>query len=259
MTPALRVLGAGPPLALVHGWGLGPQVWQDVAPRLAEHFRVHILALPGYAGSPAAPMAGLDVVADALADALPENATLCGWSLGAMIALACAARHPAQVRRLILVAANGRFVRDAGWPEAMAPEQFDVFVRELQSDPPALLRRFAALANRGDSCEREANRSLRRCLDDGLPADAAGLSTGLELLRNAEPAAFATQVVQPTLVIHGGVDPLMPLAGAQRLSALLGDAALQVFADSAHAPFASQAREFVEQVRRFAADASCSR
>jgi pimeloyl-[acyl-carrier protein] methyl ester esterase len=257
MTLAVSIEGAGPPLALVHGWGLGPQVWQDVVAPLAQRFTVHVVALPGYGGSAASVAPGLDALADVLAASLPPNTALCGWSLGAMVALACAARHPEQVQRLILVAANGRFVRTAEWPEALAPALLDTFSRELESDAAMLLLRFAALVNHGDSQEREATRCLRRCLDAGPPAGVDCLRAGLQVLRNADPAALAGRVTQPTLFLHGRVDPLMPLAGAQRLASLLPNAKLQIFADAAHAPFASQPQEFVDRVLDFADSSSC--
>ncbi|NHX33796.1 alpha/beta fold hydrolase, partial [Escherichia coli] len=38
-------------LVLLHGWGLNAQVWQTIIPRIASHFRVHLVDLPGYGRS----------------------------------------------------------------------------------------------------------------------------------------------------------------------------------------------------------------
>jgi pimeloyl-[acyl-carrier protein] methyl ester esterase len=251
MTLAVEISGRGPDLALVHGWGLGPAAWSGAASGLGNHFQVHNFALPGYAGSAAANDAGLTELADSLADSLPDNAVLCGWSLGAMIALACTARHPQRVRRLILVAANGRFVADANWPQALPEAQLDGFVRDLDVNAALALQRFSGLINHGDRREREATRSLRSCLAGGLPADLATLRAGLEILRRADVSADAIRVALPTLILHGSEDPLMPVAGAQRLSALFADAHLQLFEGSAHAPFVSHTQEFVGRLRDF--------
>jgi pimeloyl-[acyl-carrier protein] methyl ester esterase len=138
----------------------------------------------------------------------------------------------------------------------MTADRFAAFAGELDSDAEELLRRFAALVNRGDRAEREATRSLRRGLEDGLPAEAADLRAGLDTLRNAHPASLSAQVSQPTLLIHGAMDPLMPLAGARRLAALLADATLEVDTAAAHAPFLARPQDFVARVLRFAAVAA---
>ena len=44
-----------------------------------------------------------------------------GWSLGAQMALAVAARHPDKVGKLLLVAGTASFVQRDGWPHAMPP------------------------------------------------------------------------------------------------------------------------------------------
>ncbi len=42
-------------LVLLHGWGLNAQVWQTIIPRIASHFRVHLVDLPGYGRSQGSP------------------------------------------------------------------------------------------------------------------------------------------------------------------------------------------------------------
>ena len=41
-------IGSGAPLLLVHGWGMHGGVWKHVATKLAQHFRVHCVDLPGH-------------------------------------------------------------------------------------------------------------------------------------------------------------------------------------------------------------------
>jgi pimeloyl-ACP methyl ester carboxylesterase len=48
---AFDVMGAGPPLVLVHGAPSWSYLWRRVAPALARHFTVHIYDMPGYGDS----------------------------------------------------------------------------------------------------------------------------------------------------------------------------------------------------------------
>lgn len=256
---AFATQGQGPQLTLVPGWGLGAGAWRLAAHLLARHFTVHVVDLPGYGASPAAPGATLADLADGLAAVLPPRSMVCGWSLGALVALLAARRHPRTVARLVLVAGTASFVRRDGWGEALPPAQLAAFQASLAADPAALLKQFAGLIHQGDARRKDVLRALRGCLEDvpgGLPADPASLAQGLDLLASSDLRADLAAVDQPTLLVHGGADPLMPLAAAQRLARELPAATLSVFADSAHAPFASEPLRFAAEVTAFAGVAS---
>ena len=247
--------GQGPQLTLVHGWGLGSGAWGLVSHLLARHFNVHTLDLPGYGASESAMTATLDDLADALAETLPPRAMVCGWSLGALVCLRAARRHPRKIARLVLVGATASFIQREGWDEALPNAQLDQFMAGLAADPAALLKQFSSLIHQGDANMREAIRALRGCLTnapEGLPADAGSLRTGLQLLADTDLREELRDVAQPVLLIHGRVDPLMPVTAGERLHQLLPAAELVVFDGSAHAPFASDPLRFVREVCRFA-------
>ena len=102
--------GSGPDLVLLHGWGLHSGTWDDVAPLLARRFRVHAMDLPGHGLSAALPGASFDEAAEAVAEALPRDAIVCGWSLGGLFAQRIARHHPGRVRAMALVGATPCFV-----------------------------------------------------------------------------------------------------------------------------------------------------
>ena len=66
--------------------------------------------LPGFGTAPAIPDFTLDAVSDQLASQLPANCVLMGWSLGGMLAMHLAARYPQQVKGVITLATNAKFV-----------------------------------------------------------------------------------------------------------------------------------------------------
>lgn len=252
MKLAVTTQGQGPQLSLVHGWGLGSSAWALVAHLLAKHFSVHTVDLPGYGASPAAADATLEMLADALADTLPPRAMVCAWSLGALIALKAAQRHPRKIARLVLVGATASFVQREGWQQALPEAQLNRFLADLDADPAALLKQFSSLIHQGDARMRDAIRALRGCLADGAPADPGSLRAGLEMLGSTDLRTMLGEVTQPILLIHGAADPLMPVAAAEALATAFDDARLSVFETSAHAPFASNPLRFVREVCDFA-------
>jgi pimeloyl-ACP methyl ester carboxylesterase len=62
------------------------------------------------------------------------------------------------------------------------------------------------------------------------------------------------RVRQPTLIVWGASDRLLPLAHGRRLHAAMPGARLDVIPASGHAPFVERPRLVVEALRRFAAE-----
>src|SRR6476659_11164789 len=105
-----RVVGSGPPLILIMGYGW---TMEDLDPRLvhalAQHNRVVMFDNSGVGRTQQLPPPlTIDAMADqtsALIDTLGlGRPNLLGWSMGGMIAQALAVLHPAQVGRLVLCA-----------------------------------------------------------------------------------------------------------------------------------------------------------
>lgn len=230
-------------LYLLPGWCLGRGPLAAVAERLSGRF----LDLPGYSEAPA--IADFDVAVADYAERLPNGAHLCGWSLGAQLALAIAARYPDKVGKLVLVAGTTSFVQRDGWPHGMPPTMLAEFATAIAADAEAMLPRFVGGFNRGDARAKAVTQELLT-LADARPAPSV-LGQGLDWLRDVDLRADAPQVRAPTLLIHGTADPLMPLAAAEALAALIPTARLAAFADCAHAPFASRPDDFVATVRAF--------
>jgi 3-oxoadipate enol-lactonase len=111
---AFEQIGEGSTLVLIHGLGMNRQMWQWLAPTLAEHFRVVSYDLIGHGESdkPAGPYAMPDFVDQIrdLADELEiDDFALVGFSLGGLIARAYALAYPEQVNALaILHSAHAR-------------------------------------------------------------------------------------------------------------------------------------------------------
>ncbi len=225
------------PFVFLPGWCLG----RGPLNATVNSKKGHIFDLPGYGDAPL--ITDFDAAVTDIARRLSPGSTLGGWSLGAQLALAVAARHPEKVGKLVLVAGTASFVQREGWPHGMAPAVLADFTAAIAADAEAMLPRFVGGFNRGDARAKAVTLELLQLADPRPPATT--LATGLGWLRDVDLRAEATQVKVPTLLIHGAADPLMPLAAAEALAALIPGARLEAFADCAHAPFISRPDDFL--------------
>ena len=145
-----HVIGSGPDVVLLHGWGMHSGVWEDVVENLLDHYRVTLIDLPGH-GYSRAVGAGhtLSELAAAVLAVAPPRAAWVGWSLGGLVAQQVALTRPERVSRLVLVNSTPCFVQRPDWPHGVAPPVLRRFAEELRQDYRAVLKRFIALEVHG--------------------------------------------------------------------------------------------------------------
>ena len=205
-TTYTRVDGEGPPLVLIHGVGLDHAMWDPVVETLAQQRQVLRYDLLGHGESddPPGPRR-LEDFAEQFLEVLDshgiETSDVAGLSLGGLIALAAAARHPGRVRRAVLVStvfgrsesqrAGVRQRLDLAEDEGLEP------VAEL-----AIKRWFTPGWRESHPVETEA---VRRRL---LSTDHAGYLKAYRLFVDADDVAatLAPDIQAPTLVLAGERD-----------------------------------------------------
>lgn len=243
-----------PPLVLLHGWGLSPQAWQSWRPHLAEFPSITAPWLPGHGPAQAAHGPDLADWTDALVPDLPDGALVCGWSLGALLALDLARRHPRKVARLALIGATPRFVTANDWPHGLAAATVQGFRDSFRDDPGATLRRFVALQTLGDARRKPVALALAASLPDLGAEQPEALAEGLRLLAETDLRTGVADIRQPVRLLHGEGDALMPLGAATWLADHLPQARLSAFTDCGHAPFLSRPAECATLLAGFARD-----
>ena len=251
MTLRIERSGNGPDLALLHGWGMHSGVWDEVVPALASRFRVHAVDLPGHGHSGAVAAEGLDRAAAEVAAQLPAGAALCGWSLGALVALRIAHLAPGKARRMALVSATPCFVERPDWPHAMKAGTLEDFARGLRQDRDGTLERFVRLNALNGANGRAATRAFTdRLFARGAPP-AAALEATLGWLRDTDVRDEMPNVSAPTLVMHGARDMIAPVAAGRWLAHAIPGARLVEIPDAGHLPFFTHRSDFLAALEEF--------
>jgi pimeloyl-ACP methyl ester carboxylesterase len=227
--------GEGPPLLLVHGLGGAAWNFSELAPLLPGR-RLIIPDLPGHGASSPLPAPTLTGFADVLAEILDGPVDVLGHSMGGVVALRLAERHPSLVRRLVLAAAAGisSSTRIAELtialtgivqPGRIAGRRVGRVARSRR------LRKFVfggfEVANPDLLTERAVHGFLR-----GPTMHTDALGAGLALVAD-DPRLDLDRVRCPVLILWGARDKQVPLEDGFEYARRLG-APLRVIADCGH-------------------------
>jgi pimeloyl-[acyl-carrier protein] methyl ester esterase len=245
-----EIRGHGPDLVLLHGWGMNLRVFDALVEALAAHFTITAIDLPGHGASPWDPgLESHEAYLETLLAALPPRSHLLGWSLGGQWALRLAARAPARIDSLVLIATTPRFVATADWPWGLTPAVLEQFAQALRSDYRRTVADFLELQVRGSAHAQEVLANLTAALHAHGDAQPQALAAGLEQLEGSDLRALSTGIEAPALVIAGQHDRVTPPAAGEALARLLPRARLLSIARAAHAPFLSHTELVANEVR----------
>ncbi|MEQ1593351.1 MAG: alpha/beta fold hydrolase [Thiobacillaceae bacterium] len=237
-----------PTLALLHGWGMNPRVFDALATHLADHFELLPLALPGHGGAELLPTNTLTTWAARISAQLPRQTTLLGWSLGGQVAMRIARDVPAQIERLILLSSTPKFVLANDWQAGIQEADLTTFGADLQHDARATLLRFLTLQTRGADAQKTLLNDLRTTFFAEPMAQAGALSAGLSMLLSSDLRVDAVALSQPTLVMHGGLDKLVPALAGTWLAHTIPGAHFRMIERAAHAPLLSHPQQVAEAI-----------
>ncbi|QSX74205.1 pimeloyl-ACP methyl ester esterase BioH [Lysobacter arenosi] len=249
----IETRGQGPALAMIHGWAMHGGLFAPLAERLADHYTLHLVDLPGHGHSrdDATPLQPEALAAELVAR-VPDAVWL-GWSLGGQFALRAALDFPEHVRGLIMIASSPRFVAGTDWPHGVTPQLFGDFGDALRRDFRGTLEGFLALEALGSPHAQEELRSLKvQAFERGEPAERA-LQEGLTLLDGLDLRAELAGLQVPSLWISGRRDRLVPAGAMPAAAALAPDARSVVIAHAGHAPFLGATDQVADEIDAFMA------
>ena len=250
------VCGEGSPVILLHGSGPGVSAsanWSDVLPLLAREFRVYAPDIVGFGDTQRPSDASYDIKLWSrhllgFIDALGlQQTALVGNSFGGGLALALTLRHSQRVSRLVLMGTPaGEFEQTPGLRSAYAYEpsldnmaaMLCLFPHDSRWVTPQMIqaRHEASLRHGGQA-------AFRKLIPAPNPA-------GPTVVRGVPQASLQT-IQQPTLVLHGREDRVVPLQCAYLLAQAIPHCELHVFAECGHWVQVEKRCGFVELVRHF--------
>ncbi len=241
---------AAPAIVGIGGWAGSWELWAEPFSILSQHWHTIAYDHRG-AGATVTPVESIafDRLVDdvfAVLDAYQvEQCVLAGESAGALTVLGAALKQPQRITGLVIV--DGLF-----W--SPSPEG-SPFLAGLRTNYAATLERFV------DSCVPESDSDhLKRW--------------GLQILHRASPEAaiallFAAsqtdlradldRITQPTLIIHGEADALVPVDQARWLAHTLPNAELTVLPGAGHVPTVTRPMEVANAVMDFFRDSHAIR
>jgi poly(3-hydroxyalkanoate) depolymerase len=216
------------PLLLINGLGASLEIWQPFVSELPADLPVIRFDAPGVGLSevPRRPMSlkGMARALDSLLERLDvEQVDVLGVSWGGLLAQHLAARSPERCRRLVLVST----VPCVGAHPARFAVARELLSRRRYVDPAYAVRVAGRLY--GGAVRRQPE--LVHALHRGIAASPAGyLHQWLAGLSAAGPP-FYPGIRQPTLILSGDDDPLIPLGNARMLRAAIPNSRLRIFSD----------------------------
>jgi len=238
-----------PPLLLCNGIGASLEVFQPFVGALDPRRGVIRFDMPGIGGSPAPVvpyhLATLAPLLSGLLDQLGyQQADVLGISWGGGLAQQFALRCPARVRRLVLVAAGPGALMVPGHPRVL----LRMLTPRRHRDPGQAARiageLYGGSARENPSLARELLHATTRL----GPARgyyyqlASGIGwTSLPLL---------PRVRQPTLILAGDDDPIIPLVNARIMHRLIPQSELHIY-HGGHLELAADAERLASVVEAF--------
>ena len=209
-----RVGGVGPPVVLMHGYGVSGRYLLPLGTVLVDRCATYVPDLPGRGRrGQTAPATGIGDLADALGDWLDvmglSSPAFVANSMGCQIVTELAVRRPCRVGPMVLIAPTIEPARRA------ARHQIFRALRDSTHEPAGLVMLAARDSARHGAAglHAMARSALADRIEERLP-----------------------HVHQQTVVMHGGNDRLISRSWAAEVASLLPQGRLLVVPDVSHAP-----------------------
>lgn len=250
--------GEGFPVLLVHGSGPGVTAWANwrlVIPKLSKSRRVIAPDMVGfgYTDRPDGIEYNMKTWVKQAVDLLDalgiEQTDIVGNSFGGALALSMAIDYPERIRKVVLMGAMGINFPitdglDWAWGYEPSPENMGKMLKLFVSNKSIITEdlvrmRYEASIEPGfqEAFSVMFPSPRQKCVDD--------------MARTEEEIA---SINQPTLIVHGRDDEVIPLENAFRLIKLINDAQLHVFGHCGHWTQIEQTDKFVKAVDTFLAE-----
>lgn len=230
-TGAKALVSTQPSVLFIHGAANDHSVWALQSRYFAHHgWNVLAVDLPGHGKSPSPALSSIETMADWCAEVMSgariEQAAIVGHSMGSLIALELAARHPERVTKIALVGT------------AFPMKVSEALLGAARAEDHAALDMINVWGHSGAG-QMGGNRAPGQWM----------MGAGMRLMeRNAKPlhrdfsacndyqgaVTSASRITCPALVIAGNRDLMTPAKSAQALAGQLPNASVTVLDGAGH-------------------------
>lgn len=236
---AIQMLGKGPPLVLLHGWGFDSQIWETLIPDLSESYQIFLVDLPGFGRSPTM---SWEIFKQVLLAALPRQFMVMGWSLGGLFATKLAREAPERIYQLIQVTSSPYFIQQEDWP-GIAHNVLEDFYEKFVSSPQNTRQQFVQAQLPQDTAWLPETQS-------GL--NISGLEAGLATLKYWDLRKDLMQLKMPVAYLFGRLDRIVPYRTMTSLQAICPHFHYTLLPQSGHMPFLSHRGVFMRWLKEVA-------
>jgi 3-oxoadipate enol-lactonase len=219
-----------PVLVMSHSLGASLAMWQPQVDALADRFRVVCYDHRGHGRSPVPPgpyeIADLGADLIALLDRLGvARAHVCGLSIGGMVGLWAAARHPDRIDRLVVLCTSALLGPPDGWRDRAAL----VLARGTEAVADGHLARWLTPGFVAEHPELWAE--LRAML---VATDPEGYAASCGAIERMDLRADLAAIRAPVLAVAGADDPATPPEHLVRIAESIPGGRVEVVAGAAH-------------------------
>jgi pimeloyl-ACP methyl ester carboxylesterase len=237
-----------PAIVFLHGAGMDHSVWALLARSFAHHgFGVLAPDMPGHGRSVGTPLASIAALADwtaALIDAAGVGkARIVGHSMGSLIALETAVRHPNKVSGLGLIAiAAPMRVSDDLLNAAKANDHAAIDMMSIWGE--GYRATIGGSLAPGLWMLGGAGRLLERAPAGVIFADLSACNA------YADALASAAKVTVPSIVIQGSRDVMTPLKGGKAVAAAIPGCRLAMIEGAGHMLMSERPEDVLAALRQ---------
>jgi len=256
----IEVEGSGPPVVLIHGWGMHAGIFRPIVEQLKDRFTFYLIDLPGHGDSTVtADLSELDSLTELITKEIQQltnrkissKISLLGWSLGGLIAQRMAALYPEFVRKLILVSSSACFANKHDWNDGIDAAILEQFSAELGNNYQQTLDRFLAVQFMGSAKPKEHLKLARKLIAMKTTPKTSALQQGLDLLKKTDLRAGLSAIKCPCLLLSGDRDTLIPTRAIRFIGSQIPQARCYLFKGASHAPFLTHSVAFNHNLEQF--------
>lgn len=245
------------PIILIHGTSASLHTWDGWAEVLAEHHRVLRFDMQGFGLTGPHPQAKyrIEDYAETLVKLMDakgiDTAIIAGNSLGGYVAWSAAVLYPERVAKLVLVDTSGYSFKSESVPIGFRISQSPV-LKYLIGDimPRSMVK--SSLENVYGNPEKITDDLVDRYFELNIrEGNRAALVKRFTDTKAGQLANRVGELTQPTLIIWGEQDSLIPISVGQRFHREIKSSQFISFSDLGHVPHEEDPQVTVAAVEQF--------